>query len=254
MNIAMLKKQWLQSEVNQKKFIGWDFSYLKNKYFCEVPDWDYQKIVLKYLKKDMQLLDMGTGGGELLATFGHPYEKTAVTEGYEKNYHLLLEKLQPRGVNVQFVNEQDELNFSENTFDIVINSHESFDISEVKRVLKPGGIFVSQQVGDFNGVNLASRVIPGYKKVTFDFHLALVTKALKNYDFDILYQDEAYLKQEFYDMDGLIYYLRTIPWEFPDFSVANNFAELLDLQQELLRRGSIFNLQHRFVFVCRNIK
>ena len=204
MNIAMLKKQWLQSEVNQKKFIGWDFSYLKNKCFCEVPDWDYQKIVLKYLKKDMQLLDMGTGGGELLATFG--------------------------------------------------NSHESFDISEVKRVLKPGGIFISQQVGDFNGVNLASRVIPGYKKVTFDFHLALVTKALKNYDFDILYQDEAYLKQEFYDMDGLIYYLRTIPWEFPDFSVANNFAELLDLQQELLRRGSIFNLQHRFVFVCRNMK
>lgn len=254
MNIALLKNQWLKSEENQKNFTGWNFSYLENKYFCEEPNWDYRDIVLSYLKKEMQLLDMGTGGGELLATFSHPYENTSVTEGYLKNYRLLQKTLQTKGVDVQFVNEQDELNFSDDSFDIVINSHESFSISEVQRVLKPKGIFISQQVGDFNGVNLASRVIRKYKKDVFDFHLALIIEELEKNNFEILFQNEIYLKQEFYDMDGLIYYLRTIPWEFPDFSVENNFKELLSLHEELERNGNIFNLQHRFIFVCRNMK
>jgi SAM-dependent methyltransferase len=33
------------------------------------------------------------------------------------------------------------------TFDLVINRHESFDAREVQRVLRPGGTFITQQVG-----------------------------------------------------------------------------------------------------------
>lgn len=121
-------------------------------------------------------------------------------------------------------------------------------------MLKKDGLFISQQVGDFNGVNLASRLLKGYKKESFDFHLATVKKELEKADFDILREDEAYLKQLFFDMPGLIYYLRTIKWEYPDFSVEKNFEELLSLYEELLRHGSIFNMQHRFVFAAKNRK
>ncbi|WP_365845908.1 hypothetical protein [Clostridium sp.] len=37
--------------------------------------------------------------------------------------------------------------FEDNTFDIVINRHESYCVSEVKRILKTDGIFIAQQVG-----------------------------------------------------------------------------------------------------------
>ena len=144
----------------------------------------------------MMLLDMGTGGGELLQTFHHPYRKTAVTEGYLPNYELLVNDLQPKGVTVQFVEKDGYLAFPDDSFDLVINSHESFSLTEVKRVLKKDGLFISQQVGDFNGVNLASRLLKGYKKESFDFHLATVKK-LEKADFDILREDEAYLKQLF---------------------------------------------------------
>ncbi|MHC5226874.1 class I SAM-dependent methyltransferase [Enterococcus sp. LJL99] len=254
MNIAKLREAWIKSEQSQKKFSGWDFSYLDNKMDMEKLNWSYPEIVSSYLKPTMNLLDMGTGGGELLQSFKHPYDKTAVTEGYDKNYQLLMTTLKPLGIDIQFVKDDDYLNFPDDSFDIVLNSHESFSISEVQRVLKPNGIFITQQVGDFNGVNLASRLIPNYKKEGFDFHLSIVEAQLKKEQFNILFKNEQYLKQKFYDMDGLIYYVRTIPWEYTDFSVENSLEQLVGLYDELQRTGFIYNLQHRFVLVARNKK
>lgn len=252
MNIAKLKEAWLKSEHYQQTFSGWDFTYLDRKMSIEKPDWSYSEIVSSYLKSTMNLLDMGTGGGELLLQFKHPYDKTAVTEGYDKNYQFLLTTLKPLGIEIQFVDEDDCLNFPDNSFDIILNSHESFSISEVQRVLKPSGIFITQQVGDFNGVNLASRLIPNYKKESFDFHLTLVEEQLRKNQFEILFKNEQYLKQKFFDMDGLIYYVKTIPWEYRNFSVTKNFEQLIGLYEELQRTGFIYNLQHRFVLVAKN--
>ena len=60
--------------------------------------------------------------------------------------------------------------------DMVFNAHESFDLMEVRRVLKPKGVFVTQQVGDLNGINLASRLIPKYEKNDFNLHLSSIVK------------------------------------------------------------------------------
>lgn len=155
---------------------------------------------------------------------------------------------------MQFVDENDLLSFPEDSFDLVINSHESFSVSEVKRVLKPNGLFISQQVGDFNGLNLASRLIPSAKKEHFSFHLSIVKGELESNQFQVLFCDEAYLNQQFFDMDSLIFYARTIEWEYPDFSVEKNFNELRMLHEELQRHGFIYNMQHRFVFVACNKK
>ncbi|WP_208560378.1 class I SAM-dependent methyltransferase [Marinilactibacillus kalidii] len=250
-NLDKLKENWLKSEEKQKQFIGWDFSYLKNKYAMDPLPWDYRQLVLKELKPDMRLLDMGTGGGELLRSFHHPYGLTSVTEGWKKNYVLLLERLAPLGVNVQFVAEDDQLLFPDHSFDIVLNSHESFSIDEVKHVLKPGGFFITQQVGDMNGLLLASKLIPGLKKVRFDLHLSSIVPALEAKGFSIHYQNEAYPKQLFLDMDGLIYYVHTIPWEFTNFNVHTHFDQLLFLHEELARNQFILNLEHRFVVVSQ---
>ncbi|MGL4695993.1 class I SAM-dependent methyltransferase [Enterococcus larvae] len=254
MSEKKLKRMWLGSEERQKRFIGWDFSEIEAQYWQEKNSWDYSEIVHQYLKEDMELLDMGTGGGELLKTFNHPLHKTSVTEGWKKNHELLLRTLKPKGVNVQFVEESDELHFSDNSFDIILNSHESFSIPEVKRVLKPNGIFISQQVGDMNGLTLASRVVPHLKKDRFHWHLSCVVDDLSTASFEVLYQNECYPVQKFYDMDALIYYARTISWEFPDFSVENNFHELLHVNEGLTRNGYVYSQQHRFVFVARLTK
>ncbi|MGM0125826.1 hypothetical protein IGI37_003227 [Enterococcus sp. AZ194] len=242
---------WKQSEENQKNFRGWDFSYLDGRYEMGETPWDYRSFVRNYLTAESQLLDMGTGGGELLRSFEHPMKQTAVTEGWLPNYEWLKKELSPQGVNVQFVDEDDRLNFADESFDLVSNSHESFSIDEVLRVLKPDGYFVTQQVGDLNGIQLSSKLIPGFQKLSFPLHLSTVVEQLRQKGMTILYANECYPVQRFYDMDGLIYYVKTIPWEFPNFSVETNFKELLAIEEELVRQGYIESREHRFVVVAQ---
>ncbi len=120
-----MKRRWLEEE--EKAFSGWDFSYLEGRWKEGDLPWDYKEIILEYLEDDLKLLDMGTGGGEFLLTLNHPYHLTSVTEGYKSNYELCKENLEGLGITVQFV-EDDHLNFPDESFDIIINRHESFDV------------------------------------------------------------------------------------------------------------------------------
>ena len=47
-------------------FSGWDFSHLDGRWQEGGIPWDYGEIVREFLQDSMELLDMGTGGGEFL--------------------------------------------------------------------------------------------------------------------------------------------------------------------------------------------
>ena len=61
--------------------------------------WDYGRIVRGYLKRHTRLLDIDTGGGEILLSFRHPYEYTSATEGYPPNVDLCKQVLLPLGID-----------------------------------------------------------------------------------------------------------------------------------------------------------
>lgn len=243
-------KKWQLIEELQKNFVGWNFEYLKDRMAGEPLPWDFDQLVRDHLNATSQLLDMGTGGGERLARYGHRNQLTAVTEGWDKNFRYLEETLAPKGVEVRFVKEDDQLAFADERFDLVTNAHESFSSTEVFRVLKPGGFFLTQQVGDLNGLQLASRLLPGYRHRDFNFHLNVVRSELEKVGFKFHFADEWFPQQVFLDMEALVYYCRTIPWEFPDFEVEKHFSQLLSFEDELTRHGKIMNQQHRFVLIA----
>ncbi|MGD9964557.1 MAG: class I SAM-dependent methyltransferase [Candidatus Izemoplasmatales bacterium] len=151
-----LKDKLLLEE--QKSFIGWDFSYLNGRVTEEPLNWDYKKIIMSYLKKTDRLLDMGTGGGEFLLTLNHPFYLTSVTEGYLPNLKLCKERLEPLGISVKHILNDKEIPYENQMFDIVINKHESYDLDEVYRILKPSGYFITQQVGGLNNVDLSEKL------------------------------------------------------------------------------------------------
>jgi hypothetical protein len=71
-------------------------------------------------------------------------------------------------------------------------------------------------------------------------------------DFEIVFSKESFPVQYFYDIRGLIYYVKQIPWEYPNFSVEKYFDQLLALQAELNEQKQLVNNQHRFIILAKN--
>ncbi|WP_368651912.1 methyltransferase domain-containing protein [Ornithinibacillus sp. 4-3] len=250
MNINVLKNEWIKYE--EVKFEGWDFSCIQDDWENETLPWNYAEIVNRYLSSDLKLLDMGTGGGEFLLSLNHPYEKTSVTEGWQPNIELLKRVLVPLGINLATIGEDGIIDYGDNSFDIIINRHESFDVNEVKRVLKPNGIFITQQVGGENGNRLSNMLIPGFQPKYRTLNLRNTQCELECSNFEIVFANEYFPYQKFFNMKALIYYVKVIEWEFPEFNVMNNFEQLLNAYKELTLNGYILNYEHRFIIVAYN--
>lgn len=245
-----LKEMLLKEETNV--FSGWDFSYLKNRWKDEQIPWDYYEIIKEYLKDDMNLLDMGTGGGEFLLTLNHPYENTYVSEGYEPNVELCRQKLSPLGITVE-KSVGEEIPYESEQFDIIINRHESYDIQEVYRCLKPQGIFITQQIGCENDMDLVRRIDPEAKLRFPDKNLAYAIEEAEKEKFIILKQEEAITPILFYDLGAFVYFAKIIEWEFIDFSVETCFEQLLDMQKEIDEKGYLQGSEHRYLMVLKKV-
>jgi SAM-dependent methyltransferase len=240
-----LKTLWKAEEACA--FEGWDFSRLDGRWESLPLPWDYRAIVLSALKPHDRLLDMGTGGGEFLLTLGHPYNRTAVTEAYPPNVALCKEKLQPLGITVKQVTDDSQLPFGGGSFDIVISRHESFDAAEVYRILKPGGRFITQQVGGRNDEELSLRLIEGFTPQFPGHTMENNAELLRQCGFEILRSEQHASPLRFFDVGAVVYFARIIEWEFPGFSVDACFEALCGLQAEIEERGCVEATEERFL-------
>ena len=246
-----LKEIWYDEE-KQAKIIGWDFSHIKDRYIEEnhLP-WDYRTIIKQYLNKDMKLMDYDTGGGEFLLSLNHPYSNTSATEGYLPNVKICMERLKPLGIDIRACDNPAHIPFPDNSFDIVINRHGDLNAPEIKRILKPNGIFITQQVGCDNDRELVEMVLPGTKKPFPNEYLEYQKKVFIDEGFEILKSDEAFNPIHFYDIGAFVWFAHIIEWEFPDFSVDKCFDKLLDLQKIIEKDGKISGTTHRFLLVAK---
>jgi hypothetical protein len=136
---------------------------------------------------------------------------------------------------------------------MVINRHEEFSAVEVGRVLKPGGYFITQQIGGENSRALSEALIPGFVPPFLHHTLKKNAALIASQGFEIIMQDECFPLTRFFDMGAVVYYAKIIEWEFPGFSVTSCFDRLCDLQKRLKQRGFMENREHRFVIASRKI-
>ena len=246
-----VKKLWLEEE-NIAHIHGWDFSHIHGKFDEEQKlPWDYETLVRHYLKPDHELLDMDTGGGEFLLSLKHPYERTSATEAYAPNVKLCEKVLSPLGITFKEADCTGELPFADNTFDLVINRHGSFNSEEIYRVLKPNGIFITQQVGAENDRELVAQLMENVPPMPFpDQYLDITVKKFEEAGFTILEKQEAFRPIRFWDIGALVWFARIIEWEFPGFSVENSLERLYALQEKIEQKGAIEGMTHRFLIVA----
>ena len=245
------REKW-EAEEKIAHIHGWDFSHIHGRYDEEdnLP-WDYKQIIDEYLTDDMNLLDFDTGGGEFLLSLGHPYENTAATEGFPPNVELCKETLLPLGIDFKPCDDESNIPYADNSFDIFINRHGSFDPKEAYRILKPGGMFITQQVGSENDRELVEMVLPRAGKPFPQECLQEQRARFLDAGFEILQADEAFGPISFYDIGAFVWFARIIEWEFPGFSVDRCFDRLLQLQKTIERDGRIVGTTHRYLIAAR---
>ncbi|MCP8970857.1 class I SAM-dependent methyltransferase [Ectobacillus ponti] len=240
---------WFQHLLKQAdaSFGGWDFSYIADtgRMATEPLPWSYAVQAMREMKRSKAMLDMGTGGGEFLSRLAPLPLYTAATEAYPPNVEVARRRLEPLGVVVQQIENDYELPFFDSEFDLVINRHEAYAVSELKRILQPGGRFITQQVGGLHLADLNELLWAGSGPYTH-WDLAHAAAELAEAGFRILEQQEAFPYQRFYDVGALVYYLKAIPWQVPDFTIEAYEAALYELHQLIEQKGYIEVRMHRF--------
>ena len=252
------KFERLIAEAQSHKFSGWDFSWLKDRLIEESPPWDYKHEVVKEFSSVKSLLDLGTGGGELLSSLGPLPEQTYATEGYPPNATIARDRLKPLGIDVIRADAEDNtakpqsgaLPFRTGTFDLVIDRHESFVAGEVCRVLKRCGVFLTQQVGSANFPELNEFL--GAPKTEAVWDLRVARQQISEAGLYVTAGRDARLESRFRDVGAVVFLLLAVPWQLEGFSVDGYLDRLKELHRFIVRTGSFRVTRTRFYL--RSIK
>lgn len=218
----------LVREAEGTPFSGWGFSYITDtRRMVESPvEWNYYNIALPKLRESECLLDMGTGGGEALSRFTPLPPVTYATEQYEPNVAIARKKLEPLGVKVVQIDEKylnnEVLPFEDGMFDLIINRHESYHPPELIRILKPEGIFITQQVGP--GLQNLTEALTDKKAVESDWNLKFLTTNLESAGFQVVDAREDTQRIRIYDIGAIVYWLKAIPWILEDVTGVQDFT------------------------------
>lgn len=235
-------------------FVGWNFSHITTSgRMVEAPlTWSYTSKLLMPLREAQALLDMGTGGGEYLASLQPLPPLTSATEGYTPNVPIARQRLEPLGVYVYQVNDSHHLPFEDNQFDLIINRHEYYDPHEVLRILKSEGLFITQQVGGANNAELNGLLGAGEDQFAH-WTLDYATRELEAAGWQIVEQREDHPITRFYDVGAIVYYLKAVPWQIPDFSVEKYFDKLEEIHKNISTEGYLDVHMHRFLIVNQKL-
>lgn len=252
MDVDYLREKWLDEE--HATYEGWDYSHIEGRIIDSKPTWSCSKLIKDFLQPQDNILGFGSVCGPFLMTLEHPIERIYTTANWGPSTLLESETSAPLGISG--VNElvREMLPYGDDMFDVVVSRHESYCIEQVRRVLKSGGRFVTQQVGGKNNLDLSLRLIPDFEENANEHDLMSVIAELQENGFEIEYADEQFPRLRFADVGAVVYFARGLRWEFPNFSVNACFDRLLELQKELERNGYIECCQHRLIVVARNCK
>lgn len=250
----------LAAQAEAAPFEGWDLAWIDGRWWEESPPWDYGDIARALLRSCRRVLDMGTGGGEFLLSLRDDLpEFMLATEAYPPNIDLGRSRLAPLGVAVVGIPEaslhhipsQDEvyrLPAADGSLDVVLCRHESFDASEVARVLRRGGTVLTQQVGarNFAGLNERFGVPPSYP----DWTLRTARTQIEAAGLTVRRAEEWVGDAGFRDVGALVYYLRAVPWQAAGVAPERMDAELRRMHEEMAAGRPLQLETNRFLLVA----
>ncbi|MEM7117625.1 MAG: class I SAM-dependent methyltransferase, partial [Chloroflexota bacterium] len=178
--------------------------------------WDYIDVVCKYLKPTDRVLDVGTGGGEVFLSLA-PY----FAEGVGVDQNPMMIKTAERNKLARSIDnvslrqmEAADLQFEAASFDVVLAKHLHVYVSEMLRVLRPGGYFITQLVGKRTSLNMLDAF--GWTPDSFgpDWWqtAAGLAEEFRAHNCHIMAQAEFDVPYWFQDVESLLFFIMAVPW------------------------------------------
>jgi SAM-dependent methyltransferase len=244
----------------REPFEGWDFSHLAGRMVEAPMPFDYQALVRARFPGVQRLLDLGTGGGEVLSALAPFPGTTVATEAWAPNAELAGRRLSALGASVVLVEGAPEnwetiaaplrasprLPFADAAFDLVVDRHESYLPAEVFRVVRPGGRFITQQCGGTHHAELNDLL--GLPRPRYaGWGLDAAEAQLSAVGFVEVRGDEAFTESLIHDVGAIVYYLRALPWQAPDFNARDHLGRLGALHKQIARSGPLSIRAHHFL-------
>lgn len=232
---------------------GWDFSWLDGRATEERPSWGYQRLLSEKLAAATSALDIQTGGGEVLS--GAALERfprtTVTTEGWPPNLARAAAFLHPLGAFVVAAREEQPLPFADGAFDLVTSRHPvTVHWSEIARVLASGGTYFAQHVGGGANVEISEYLL-GPLSPSDDRDSEVEADRARAAGLEIVRCRNERLRLEFFDVGAMVFFLRTVIWTVPDFTVERYRDRLRDLHEQIGRDGLFRSTTSRTLFEAR---
>ncbi len=230
-----------------RAFSGWSFEEVDMRHLDAGPPWDYEALAQDHARRAQSIIDLGTGGGEVLARIVSGVQGLVVaTEEWEVNAPIAVERLRPLGVAVVRADSL-RLPFVDGAFDLVLDRHEALTPADVARVLTPGGIVITQQVGNHNWPEFSSFV----ETTVFPDHFNIYQQEFAAAGLTI--EDARWHEERiaFGSLGDVVYMLLVSPWEYPEFDPARDIDKLLALEDALRTADGIVATEMHYIIVAR---
>jgi SAM-dependent methyltransferase len=234
---------------------GWDFSWFEGRASEERPPWGYSRLLAQKIEGAANVLDLQTGGGEVLAEalaqVQHRPERLAATESWPPNLEIARRNLRPFGGFVIKVADDARLPFDNASFDLVVSRHPVVVVwDEIARVLRPGGRYFSQQVGA-GTVRELSEFMMGPHPIGRARSTQRAIERTEAAGLEVVDLREASLRTVFHDIGAVVHFLRKVIWIVPDFSVQKYWDRLTELHERIQREGPFVAHAKRFLIEAR---
>ena len=230
-----------------RKFGGWVFSDLNIRHLDPEPPWDYFRIVRERARDRGSALDMGTGPGERLAALrGSLPKRLVATEEWPANAPVAYERLAPIGIGVVHCRSL-HLPFRDEAFDLVLNRHDELDPAEVARLLQPGGVLITQQVGRENWRELRRRFprATDWGDVRGAYTRGFITAGLA-----VTTDQQHVYRVAFPSLSELVFMLTVAPWTIPEFDLDRDLEALLEIESDCQTGDGLVLTESRFLIVA----
>ncbi|MEV4546118.1 class I SAM-dependent methyltransferase [Micromonospora echinaurantiaca] len=226
---------------------GWAFDWLAGRATEERPPWGYARLVAARMASVDAALDVDTGGGEVLAEVPHPPRLLVATEGWPPNVLVARRVLRRVGASVVAVTPDAPLPFRDAAFDLVVSRHPvRTDWAETARVLRPGGTFLSQQIGP-GTVRELSEAILGPLPPPAERHPEQAVAAARAAGLTVVDLRQATLRTVFHDIAAVVWFLRKVVWTVPGFTVDRYRPQLAGLHHRIRAEGPFVAHARRFL-------